>query len=329
MAYSFNLNDFLEEIRAKSPNNTNETFLPKSFGYQKIEDKQISKDIIIIKEELYSKEETKIIAETTNCPDDVFISINIQGTIKYSDNKNSKENINCPNNIDIIKYSRNTKRCTHLKKDDQLKGLGIFIKKDYIEENLFKYLDDQKRYHIEKNYENDELTIFKSSLASTKTMHLAKQIYNSPFDGLLNNIYLQSKTYELIYEEFLSIIKKKGIQNNKIILTEKDKEALYKARELIIKNKTSYSINELSRKVALNENKLKYGFKHLFNTTPGNIMLEMKMYEAKKLLEESEYNATEIAQIIGYKYVQNFTNAFSKFFGKNPSEIMKKRKYYC
>ena len=114
----------------------------------------------------------------------------------------------------------------------------------------------------------------------------------------------------------------------KTILTKDDIEALHAIKSLIMQDKRNFSINELSKKTAMNQTKLKYGFKELFNTTPGNMMLEARMYEAKRLLEKSECSVTEIAQITGYKYIQNFSNAFMKFFGTNPKEVMKSRKYY-
>ena len=52
------------------------------------------------------------------------------------------------------------------------------------------------------------------------------------------------------------------------------------------------------------------------------------MQEAKKLLEQSEYDINEIALKTGYKYSYNFSNAFIKRFGIRPKDLMKNRKYY-
>ena len=88
------------------------------------------------------------------------------------------------------------------------------------------------------------------------------------------------------------------------------------------------NLTELSKLVNLNEFKLKYGFKKLFNITPYNFLLEHKLFHAKNLLENGDMNVSEIAAIVGYKQLHGFSNAFVKRFGVRPKDLMKSRKYY-
>jgi len=88
------------------------------------------------------------------------------------------------------------------------------------------------------------------------------------------------------------------------------------------------SIKKLARMVALNNSKLKKGFHKYFNDTPYNILLEYRLQEAKRLLQNSYLNVNEISEKVGYKYTANFSNAFYKRFGIRPKDIMKKREYY-
>ncbi|MCH9812652.1 MAG: hypothetical protein K0U47_01775 [Epsilonproteobacteria bacterium] len=46
------------------------------------------------------------------------------------------------------------------------------------------------------------------------------------------------------------------------------------------------------------------------------------------MLQDSYLNVNEISQQIGYKYTQNFSNAFYKRFGVRPKELMKSRNNY-
>ena len=50
-----------------------------------------------------------------------------------------------------------------------------------------------------------------------------------------------------------------------------------------------------------------------------------RMEEAKKLLEEGEYNINEIAELVGYKTSQYFSQIFTKQVGVNPQEYKKWR----
>ncbi len=312
MSYQFKLNELNQECFFQKKG-LNSIYFPNKVGSIHTFNKNISDDILLIKENIYANDNFKMEAEFA-IADHLLIS----GTLK--DGEFTQNNFG-------MGIKENTKQFLTMDKGMQRKGIGILIKKSFLDDNLFSHLKDKKRMQLEKNEKEGLTNLFKSSLASTKTLSLAKEIYNSPFDGALNNIYLQSKVYEIIHNEFLTLINKED-KKKKIILSQKDKEALYQARELILQNKRNFSLDELSRKTALNQTKLKYGFKQLFDTTPGNIMLEARMYEAKRLLETSEYNVSEIAQITGYKYVQNFTKAFVKFFGTPPSESMKSRNYY-
>lgn len=100
------------------------------------------------------------------------------------------------------------------------------------------------------------------------------------------------------------------------------------AKDIILFTQDFPDLPTLAKKVAINEFKLKYGFKQLFNTTVGQMILDQRMFYAKKLLETSEYSVSEVAFYTGYKYQQSFSNAFTQFFGICPKDLMKTRKYY-
>jgi len=327
MSYQFKFDGTYEHYNS-SNKKSNHFIFPNNIGHINIYKEDISDDIYLVKENIQSYVDLEIITDNTfdTC---MYMTIALQDTSLSYDYTTNKEVNHLKNGI-VIEYKSQSKKSFMMAKDTQTKGIGLTITKSFLEENLFSYLKDKKRIEIERNYKNNITTLFKSSLASLKTLTLTKEIYNSPFNGVLNNLYIQSRVYEIIHNEFLSIIneKDKKSHENKMILTQDDIEALHKIRALILKDKKNFSIDELAKKAAINQTKLKYGFKKLFNTTLGNMILETKMYEAKRLLETSEYNVTQIAHITGYKYVQNFSNAFIKFFGQNPKDLMKSRNYY-
>ena len=315
MSYRFKFNELTKGNYLKEKGFSS-IYFPDELGYINTTNENINDDILLVKEDMYANNDfiMEVACNSNNC---LLIGIILE------DCKHR------PNNLNIT-TKRNSKLLFAMDKNIHRKSIGILIEKNFLENNLFCHLKDKKRMEIEKDVKKGVTTIFKSSLASFKTLSLAKEIYTSPFIGTLNNLYLQSRVYEIIYDEFLSIINEdnNSSKQNKIILSQEDIEALHKAKALILQNKKNFSIEELAKKVVINQTKLKYGFKQLFHTTPGNVMLEARMYEAKRLLETSEYNVTEIAELTGYKYLQNFTKAFIKFFGTSPSKIMKTRKYY-
>ena len=256
------------------------------------------------------------------------IDITLDGKIEYEDCI-LEQKINTIKNTMYVKYVNESQSIYKVKNNTNHKGISIIIKDDFLEKYLLNKLSN--RDSIQKNFSDNIPSLLKQSATNLKTQILAREIYNSPFVGDLHTIFLQSKVYEIIYNEFSDIL-----QNNRqtigkqqdVKFSKDDMAALYKAKSLICENRLFMSLCELSKKVALNEFKLKYGFKQFFHTSPGAMMLDYKMEEAKRLIIESECSITEIAQLVGYKYLQSFSSAFSKKFGVLPKDLMKSRKYY-
>ena len=65
-------------------------------------------------------------------------------------------------------------------------------------------------------------------------------------------------------------------------------------------------------------------FKHCTGSTPMQYILSKRLYNAEILLQDSSYNVTEIAQIIGYDNPLYFSRIFKKAKGISPSEYRKR-----
>jgi len=326
MAYNFRLSELSNDFFVKK-GDTDRIVLPCNLGDINTSKEIISEDILLAKQAVRSNGEFSLATESIADKPEMFICIALKGSFYRHNCITNREENNCQGTL-LVEYNSRTQKLFKVGKGTVAEGIVITLDNSFLEQNFFYHLKDKKRREIEENY-NDS-TFITSSLLNSRTFCLSKDIYNSPFSGALQKMYLQSKVYEIIHNELLSIIdtKDKREAKSKIVLSHDNIDALHRAKAIILENKKSVGISELAKRVALNEKKLKYGFKKLFKTTPGNMMLETKMYEAKRLLEESEHNVNEVSDIIGYKYVQNFTKAFINFFGKKPSDIMKSRSYY-
>lgn len=80
----------------------------------------------------------------------------------------------------------------------------------------------------------------------------------------------------------------------------------------VLANNLNMSVNQLSRKV-----------KALMNTTPYNVIVQVRMTHAAKLLKESDKNISEVAFAVGYHELSNFSRAFKNYFHKSPREYMR------
>jgi transcriptional regulator GlxA family with amidase domain len=62
-------------------------------------------------------------------------------------------------------------------------------------------------------------------------------------------------------------------------------------------------------------------FKEITGTTPNKFILELRLWEARRLLEEKEISSVKIVSLtVGFKDTKNFSRNFKDRFGKYPSE---------
>lgn len=105
-----------------------------------------------------------------------------------------------------------------------------------------------------------------------------------------------------------------------------DLEKLERVREIMLAQLDQpLTVAYLCAAVGLNEFKLKSGLRYRFDATPQRMLLELRMRHAYRLLE----NGCQVAQAgyqVGYRFPNNFSVAFSRFFGQSPKSVFGKRR---
>lgn len=324
MSYRLSMDDLGEFLTLKRQNivgiNKN-SFEDKLYNFQ-MQETVISEDISFMRWEFHPNEDIEVYGSyNTNALD---IRIALDGNINNY-NKNTNSNTNIKKNEIASTYSKELVGSEFYKKDVKLKSMSILIKDNFL--NKYLSADSKILKSIDKI---DHYKIFKHKELDYNKQIVANQLFNLPIFEELDQIKIQSLVYDLIYDELKDSqsLENKEI-NSQIKYSEYDLNALEKAKIILSKNiQNPPSICELAKIVKLNEFKLKYGFKKLFNNTPYSYLLDIRMQEARTLLETSDYNINEIASLVGYKQPSSFSKAFLKKYNILPKEIMKKRSYY-
>jgi AraC family transcriptional activator of pyochelin receptor len=97
-------------------------------------------------------------------------------------------------------------------------------------------------------------------------------------------------------------------------------EAVDRAEKLIVKDISQHHrISAIAIKVKLNENRLKYVFRHVFQSSIYQYLLGVRMEQAKFLLQHTSVPIAHIARVCGYRFLTSFITAFRKFYGYPPS----------
>lgn len=288
-----------------------------------LEERKLNQDISLYKRDTIFKKDTYI--NDKSLTKSLSLCIHLKGNSKMSV-LDTDYNLNIKEDYTLIDVVNNYESSVEIAKGTHKRFVAFSIPKEFLKKNLPLNNKTDKLFEFfikDKTIEN-----ISNQKTNLKSQFLAWELFNNPYKNELDKLYTESKTLELIHNEFSKIFLD---QNNeqKIKFSKEDKQAIYHAKQILTNDLANPpSIKNLARQVAINQLKLKVGFRRFFNETPYNIFLEYRLQEAKKLLNTSEMNIGEIAEHIGYKYTASFTKAFTKRFGIPPKELMKKREYY-
>ena len=163
------------------------------------------------------------------------------------------------------------------------------------------------------------------ALTTTPAVNMAiHQILDCPYRGPLKRLYLESKTLELIAHNLAQLIVDKNGHNRPFTLLPSDIERVREARDVLIRNMDNPpSLLELARQAGINKDKLNHGFRQVFGTSVFDYLRIHRLGRARELLESKEKNVTEVAFEVGYAQHCNFTKAFKKHFGINPTDLLR------
>jgi AraC-like DNA-binding protein len=157
------------------------------------------------------------------------------------------------------------------------------------------------------------------------TAHMQEVINDmqrAPFAGRLQEIWLESKAMELFLLQVKQFDRERPA--NKPPLSAVDLERLHFIREEMQSNwDMPWSIATLARKAGINQQKLKTGFPALFGMTVFEFLVDIRMREAKRMLQDEKLYVGEVAERLGYKHPHHFTAAFRKKFKVLPGDLRK------
>ncbi len=247
----------------------------------------------------------------------------LEGKMRF---ENKKLNINKTFNTNCLVM--NTFNCeeglSYYKKNDHIKVISISMD-EYFLKTMFCNKENKIIDKTRKTLENNKPFSTINELACNFTT--LKDLASLLNDNLNNNfkkLYLQSKVYELLYENFNLLEYNKHLELPTI-----EQEYLLKVKEYILENLyKDLTIKELAKISCSNETKFQRNFKIFFKTTVFKYILECRMNKAKELLKTNDFSIAQITSMVGYKYQSNFSSAFYKKFGITPNKLMKSKKFY-
>lgn len=99
---------------------------------------------------------------------------------------------------------------------------------------------------------------------------------------------------------------------------------IVKIKKYIEENFTEdISLNDIAKMSGYSKYHLNRIFLEKTGQTIHNYIMERRLFEASKLLVDSDFSLVEIALMVGYTSQQSFTRAFKQMFGATPMTYRK------
>ncbi len=219
------------------------------------------------------------------------------------------------NNGHLLSFTANQKahitsieiiRSTFSKRNNQhFEGLEPTLKK------LFQDSVAEKLFFYQGNY-------------SLKAADIVENIANKHYHGFVRSIYLEGKLLDMLVLQINQYHDDQREDNQPQILRRFDVNKVERAAQYIQDNlNENFSVEELAKEVGTNANKLQLGFKNMYDLTVNKYNQEVKLEKARELLGSSDYNISEIVNMIGFSNRSYFSKIFKEKYGVSPKYFLK------
>jgi len=205
--------------------------------------------------------------------------------------------------------------------DEAYKMLEIHVTEQYFNRfsNSESHLLDRFQEQIVKK-KASMLTANNMTITSAIN-NILQEIVNCRRQGMMKRLFVEARMIELLMLQ-MEQAESNAKPAQKESLKASDIEKLHYAKLLIEQNISApHTLVQLSRSIGLNDFKLKKGFKEIFGTTVFGYLHDLRMQEARRLLQDTVKSIHDISDYCGYAYVQHFTTAFRNKFGVTPGSL--------
>jgi AraC-like DNA-binding protein len=168
----------------------------------------------------------------------------------------------------------------------------------------------------------DDQFLFEQVPVSSVMARAINDIIETPYSGGLRRLFLQARCLDIL-AAVLSAMGNDRTENAPS-LRGRDRARIHQARAILegCLHDTP-SVRDLARRVGINQQKLKVGFKQIVGTTMSDFRQERRLTAAWRLLKETDRTIGQIAFDVGYEFPTNFATAFKRRYGIAPSRFRK------
>jgi AraC-like DNA-binding protein len=213
-------------------------------------------------------------------------------------------------------YTANYQRC------QRLIGVNIHLEPAILE----PFLLDQSGYQANLSSLLIRDNEWKTSFFPDVTLpmqRVAQQILKTPFQGIVQRLYLQAKVFELLALQLDFISPEQQVPTLSTGLKSDTIARIHQAKEILTQRlENPPSLLELAQQVGVSDRTLRRGFQELFGTTVIGYLTQQRMQQAEHLLRAGNCTVAEVANRVGYAHLGHFAAAFKRQFGITPKQCL-------
>ena len=151
-----------------------------------------------------------------------------------------------------------------------------------------------------------------------------KAMYENEYEGIVRSSFMEAKSLEMLSMQIKQYKDDLDPSSRQVLLRKYDVDKLTKARDILISDlKNAPTIVQLAKQVGINQQKLKSGFKKVFNETINRYLRNERLKRARILLIDGSMSVREIANAVGYSNQSHFASRFKEKYGILPKDYLK------
>ncbi|MBB6262262.1 AraC-like DNA-binding protein [Paenochrobactrum gallinarii] len=203
------------------------------------------------------------------------------------------------------------------------RAISIHIAREHLIQSFGLKPDLWQEEHRDAFFNRDNKS-FSMANPLTPEMWLALDaVIDCKLEGTIRNLYLKAKAHELIIltAMLFNDINRPG-HSSALASDERDRRLISIAAHIYRRElHNPPSIEELSRRIGMNRNKLTLGFRTLYGSTPAEYSRNIRLrWAERRLIEGIAIN--QVSLEAGYDSISAFSRAFKSRYGYSPSEVI-------
>jgi len=166
-------------------------------------------------------------------------------------------------------------------------------------------------------------SFFYQSNYSVAISDCINKILDNGYHGLAGSTYVEGKCLELLSRQLNQFQEDMKAPSKKVMLRQYDIESIQKAAKIMVAEmQDAPTIEQLATQVGLNRQKLKKGFKQVYESTINEYLRNERLERAAALIL-GEHNVEAAMQAVGYQNKSFFARKFQEKYGVLPGSYKK------